>query len=222
MILAFEIVLAIVVIWAGMALTVQYRRDLNFHQAALYAPLKLLFRISDREITEARKAQPPVIYAVWHQSNLDPAVMLSLLPEDTLHILDETSARSHLIEPWRALGRTITFNAHHVFVSRRLVQRLKAKGRLCVYLPNDTEPDVKEFRIFRAVARIALKAEAQVVPVFLSRGGFLPARRVHTLPPMTIAELIERSGQEDMRASQALFGRMIEARNDQPPQDIDG
>ncbi|WP_404933298.1 1-acyl-sn-glycerol-3-phosphate acyltransferase [Nitratireductor sp. L15S-10] len=217
MILIIQFVLLVLAVWAAMAGIVQYRRGVSFHQAALHAPLKLVFRISDREIDLARKAETPVIYAVWHQSSLDPATMLALLPDDTLHILDEASAKSPLLEPWRALARTIAFNAHHVFVSRRLVRRLKGNGRLAVYMPDDTEPDTKAFRLFRAVARIALKAEANVVPVYMERRGLVPARHVRTLPPMTIEALIARSGREDMRASEALFGRMIEVRGAPAP-----
>ncbi|WP_295812987.1 2-acyl-glycerophospho-ethanolamine acyltransferase [uncultured Nitratireductor sp.] len=212
MILIIELVLLVVALWAAMAGIIQYRRNVSFHQAALHAPLKLLFRISDREIDAARKAEAPVIYTIWHQSGLDPASMLALLPDDTLHILDEASAKSPFLEPWRALARTIAFNAHHVFVSRRLVRRLKGNGRLAVYMPDDIEPDTKAFRLFRAVARIALKADARVVPVFMERRGFVPARHVRTLSPMTIGELIARANREDMRASEVLFERMIEVR----------
>lgn len=212
MILIIELVLLIVALWAAMAAIVQYRRGVSFHQAALHAPLKLLLRISDRGVDTARKADTPVIYVVWHQSSLDPAAMLALLPNDTLHILDEFSAKSPFLEPWRALARTIAFNAHHVFVSRRLVRRLRGNGRLAVYMPNDVNPDTKTFRLFRAVARIALKAEARVVPVYMERRGFVPARHVRTLEPMTIEQLIARSSRENMRASEALFERMIEVR----------
>ena len=100
--------------------------------------------------------------------------MLSLLPEQTLHILDEASAKSIWLEPWRELARTITFNAQHVFVSRRLVRVLKGNGRLAVYFPDSVEPDIKSFRLFRAVARIAMQADAKIVPVFVG-GGALPA-----------------------------------------------
>ena len=100
--------------------------------------------------------------------------MLSLLPEQTLHILDEESANSIWLEPWRELARTITFNAKHVFVSRRLVRVLRGKGRLAVYLPDDVEPDTKSFRLFRAIARIAVQADAKIVPVFVSGGRYLP------------------------------------------------
>ena len=41
------------------------------------------------------------------------ALMLSLLPEQTLHILDEDSAKAAWLEPWRELARTIAFNAEH-------------------------------------------------------------------------------------------------------------
>ncbi|TIW38205.1 MAG: 2-acyl-glycerophospho-ethanolamine acyltransferase, partial [Mesorhizobium sp.] len=102
---------------------------------------------------------------ISHQSRFEPALMLSLLPDDTLHILDDASARSPWLEPWRELGRTIAFNAEHVFVSRRLVRVLKGKGRLAVYLPDAVEPDVKSFRLFRAITRIAMQADASIVPI---------------------------------------------------------
>ncbi len=136
--------------------------------------------------------------------------MLSLLPEQTLHILDEAAANAMWLEPWRELARTITFNAKHVFVSRRLVRVLKGKGRLAVYLPDTIEPDTKAFRLFRAIARIAVQADAKIVPVFVSGGRYLPfsltpkeraprrwfrKQSITALEPMTIAQLIERAGE---------------------------
>ena len=103
---------------------------------------------------------------------IDPALMLSLLPDDTLHILDETSARSIWLEPWRELARTVAFKAEHVFVSRRLVRVLKGNGRIAVYFPDNVEPGAKAFRLFRAVARISMQADARIVPVFV--GGATP------------------------------------------------
>ena len=116
-----------------------------------------------------------------------------------------------------SLARTIAFNAEHVFVSRRLVRMLKGKGRLAVYLPDAVEPDVKAFRLFRAVARIAMQADARIVPIFVGGARHLPfsltpagqgaaplvpaAVRISVLEPMTIAELAERAerGQDDRR-----------------------
>lgn len=213
--LIVEIVLVLLVLWTAAAGFVLLRNEgLSGRQAALYVPLKLLFGIKDRDMAVTRQAEPPVIYVVWHQSQLDPALMLSLLPDDTLHILDEGSAHSPWLEPWRTLARCIEFKAQHVFVSRRLVQRLKGNGRLAVYMPDDTKPDTKAFRLFRAVAHIAARADARVVPVFVARGGFLSGRTAKTLPPMTIDQLIAHSGDRKMRASQALFSRMVEARGE--------
>ena len=154
--------------------------------------------------------------------------MLSLLPQQTLHILDETSAKSAWLEPWRELARTITFNAKHVFVSRRLVRVLKGKGRLAVYFPDSVEPDPKAFRLFRAVARIAAKADAKIVPVFVGDARHLPfslspaeraPRRwfpkltITALEPATLAQLIERAGGPSVApAANALFDRAAEAR----------
>jgi acyl-[acyl-carrier-protein]-phospholipid O-acyltransferase/long-chain-fatty-acid--[acyl-carrier-protein] ligase len=228
MILSGAILLGLLAIWLALAAVETFRLGIGFRQAFLYVPFKLAYRIGDSQIKNASKAQPPIIYAIWHQSRLDPALMLSLLPEQTLHILDEKSATSMWLEPWRELARTITFNAKHVFVSRRLVRVLKGKGRLAVYLPDNVEPDTKAFRLFRAVARIAVQADARIVPVFVSGGRFLPfsltsreraPRRwfkklsVVALEPMTIAELIERSGGSSVTtASNALFDRLAEAR----------
>ena len=135
MILLGSILLGLLAMWLALAMVETFRLGIGLRQAFLYVPLKLVYRIGDSPIRAASKADPPVIYAIWHQSRLDPALMLSLLPEQTLHILDEESAKSIWLEPWRELARTITFNAQHIFVSRRLVRVLRGKGRLAVYLP---------------------------------------------------------------------------------------
>jgi acyl-[acyl-carrier-protein]-phospholipid O-acyltransferase/long-chain-fatty-acid--[acyl-carrier-protein] ligase len=224
MILTAKIALCLLVAYLAAALWQKVHLGMTFHQALLYLPLKLVYRIRDGKMRAARDAAAPVVYVITHQSRLDPALMLALLPENTLHILDERSARSHWLEPWRELGRTIAFNAEHVFVSRRLVRVLKGKGRLAVYIPADVEPDVKSFRLYRAVARIALQADAKIIPVFINGARHLPfsltprekAPRswfprltVSTLEPMTIQQMI---GDSDMRPSDALFDRVAEAR----------
>jgi acyl-[acyl-carrier-protein]-phospholipid O-acyltransferase/long-chain-fatty-acid--[acyl-carrier-protein] ligase len=228
MILLGSTLLGLLAIWLALATIETFRLGIGFRQAFLYVPFKLAYRVGDSGIKDAAKTQAPVIYAIWHQSRLDPALMLSLLPEQTLHILDEESANSMWLEPWRELARTITFNAKHVFVSRRLARVLRGKGRLAVYLPDNVEPGTKSFRLFRAIARIAVQADAKIVPVFVSGGRFLPfsltpreraPRRwfqklsVTALEPMTIAELIERSGGPSVTtASNALFDRLAEVR----------
>jgi len=227
MILTGTIALCILAAFAGGAVWQMVRLGLTLHQALLYLPLKALYRIDDRSTRAARKADAPVVYVVCHQSKLDPALMLALLPDDTLHILDEASARSHWLEPWRELARTIAFNAEHVFVSRRLVRVLKGKGRLAVYLPDDVEPDTKTFRLYRAVARIALRADARVVPVFIAGARHLPfsltprykaPRRllprlnICMLEPQSISDLMAQNVTQPARASNALFDRIAEAR----------
>ncbi len=227
MILSGTIALCIVAAYLAGALWQKFRLGITLQQALLYLPLKLLYRIRDSKIRPARDAKAPVVYVVAHQSRLEPALMLALLPEDTLHILDEASARSAWLEPWRALARTIVFNAEHVFVSRRLVRVLKGKGRLAVYLPDNVEPDVKTYRLFRAVARIALRADAQVVPIFVGGARHLPfsltpaekaPRRwfprlvISALQPVKIADLMASSVKQPARASNALFDRVAETR----------
>lgn len=221
------VILALIAIWLGAAALVSYRLGLSLRQAMLYAPLRALYRIDDHDMKKARTADAPVIYAVSHQSQLDPAFMLALLPPDTLHILDEKSAKSMWLEPWRELARTIAFNAGHVFVSRRLVRHLRGKGRLAVYFPDETEPDAKSFRLYRAVARIAAKADARVVPIFVGGSRFtpfsltpphhaprslLPRLVIKALEPMTIPDLLVRSGAKRATNSNAFFDRIAEAR----------
>ncbi len=228
MILSGAILLGLLALWIAAAWALAFRLRINVRQAFLYAPLKLAYRIDDSQIRASSKAGAPVIYIVWHKSKLDPALMLSLLPDQTIHILDEQSANSIWLEPWRELARTITFNANHVFVSRRLVRVLKGKGRLAVYLPDEIEPDTKAFRLVRAIASIAVQADAKVVPVVVANGHYLfasltpkaraprrllPRLSVAALPPATIAELVEAAGGGTVTtASNALFDRLAEVR----------
>ncbi|GAA4534950.1 hypothetical protein GCM10023174_31720 [Chelativorans composti] len=212
-------------LWAAAALWLMTAMKLNFRQALLYVPLKLLFGVRDDVMVSVRDSQAPVIYAVWHSSRLEPALMLSLLPDDTLHILDVDSAQAWWLDPWRSLARTIVFNARHVFVSRRLVRRLRGRGRLALYLPDDPAPDTKAFRLFRAISRIAVSSDARIVPIYVEgadtsmlsldkdkRSRLLPRLRIHALPAMTIADLIAAAAPEKPLAAAAMFDYLLKVR----------
>ena len=163
MILTGMIVAALVALYVLTALWQGYRLGVTFQQAVLYLPLKVAFRISDSRIRTARQADAPVIYAISHQSRLDPALMLALLPEDTLHILDEESAASSWLEPFRTLARTIPFNASHVFVSRRLVRHLRGKGRLPpTWIATMSAPAVTAIRATARMSRNDLRSGSTV------------------------------------------------------------
>lgn len=227
MILTVTLLLGLVAAYLAIAAIEVTRLGISFRQALFYIPFKFLYPIADRRVLVARQAEPPVIYAVVHQSRIDPAMMLALLPQDTLHILDPDSASAAWLEPWRELARTIAFNAEHVFVSRRLVRHLRGKGRLAVYFPDAVEPDMKTFRLYRAVARIASKAEARIVPIFIGGARHLPfslttperaprrwfpTLRIGVLEPATLSELAERRGAPQSTMSNTLFDRVAEAR----------
>jgi acyl-[acyl-carrier-protein]-phospholipid O-acyltransferase/long-chain-fatty-acid--[acyl-carrier-protein] ligase len=230
MILTATVLGCLVAAYVAAALALMVRLRISLRQALAYLPLKLTLRIDDRAIATARAAQAPVIYVVIHRSRLEPALMLSLLPDDTLHILDPSSAATAWLEPWRALGRTIVFNAEHVFVSRRLVQILKRKGRIAVYLPDEVEPDSRAFRLYRAISRIALQADARVVTLAVEgsqqfpagrtgaqaariRSRWLPRLVVGALPGRTITELVADSLGGSTTGSNALFDRVAAARS---------
>ncbi len=225
MILAGAIVVGVVALWLVFAAAVGARLGISFRQALLYVPLKGVYRIADAPARVAHASAAPVVYVVLHQSRLEPPLMLSLLPAETLHILDERAARSAWLEPWRDLARTIAFNPRHVFISRRLVRHLRGNGRLAVYISDSIEPDTKEFLLYRAVGRIALAAEAKVVAIAVKGARhtvfsrtpaaeaprrFLGRLRVEVLEPMTVPELWDRLG-EGKRTGRAVFSRVSEA-----------
>jgi acyl-[acyl-carrier-protein]-phospholipid O-acyltransferase/long-chain-fatty-acid--[acyl-carrier-protein] ligase len=225
--IAFLIAGVAVATLVSLALWQVARLRLSFMQGLLYAPLKTLWRIDDAQIAAARRCATPVIYAIVHRSRLDPALMLSLLPEETLHILDEESATASWLEPYRSLAPTIAFNAEHVFVSRRLVRRLRAGGRLAVYIPDAVEPDQKSFRLYRAIARIASQADARIVAIDIGEARHLPFSltpahkaprrqfprlRIRALEGRTLTELAAQAGENITPRAHALFDRIAEAR----------
>jgi len=227
MILTASLLAGLAFAWLLIGVIEKIRLGITLPQAILYVPLKLAWRVADQRMALARDASAPVIYIVTHRSRIDPALMLSLLPHDTLHILDEKSAASTWLEPWRELARTIAFNAEHVFVSRRLVRVLKGRGRLAVYMPEAVEPDVKSFRLYRAVTRIAMQAEARIVPIFVGGANALPfalnppkglRRRwfprlsISVLEAKTVDELVALNGDGSASTSNAVFDRLAEAR----------
>jgi acyl-[acyl-carrier-protein]-phospholipid O-acyltransferase / long-chain-fatty-acid--[acyl-carrier-protein] ligase len=227
MILTGAILAGLVAAYALLAAAVAFSAGIKFRQALLYTPLKLIWRIDDRDIRLAHEAQAPVIYVVAHQSTLDPALMLALLPEDTLHILDEYSANAAWLEAFRNLGRTIGFKAEQFFVNRRLVRQLKGNGRLAVYIPDAVEPDAKAFRLYRAVAHIAASADARIVPIIVSGSKFLPFSHlpaekaprsrfrklsIVALPAEKLGGLAEGAELGRTSAANALFDRLAAAR----------
>lgn len=227
MILALTILLAAGAAYLAFSGWLKLSRRLTFHQALLYAPLKLLYRIDDTSLIQVGKANAPVIYVISHQSRLDPALMLALLPSGTLHILDEESAKSMWLEPWRELGRTITFNTGHLFVSRRLVRQLKGRSRLAVYLPPiSDETSRRQLSLYRAVARIAGRGDASVVVIhvhgYRKRNpsvvradavhlGLFPKLRITALPPVKLPDLTASSHEEDSTPSEVLSQRARQA-----------
>jgi acyl-[acyl-carrier-protein]-phospholipid O-acyltransferase/long-chain-fatty-acid--[acyl-carrier-protein] ligase len=224
--LTFVIGLCIAVIAAGLA--VAALREMSnsgndFRQALYFAPLKLIYRIDTRAMPRARDADRPVIYTISEQSKLDPAVYMALLPGDTLHILDPASAGNWLVETFRAVAKSVVFDREHMVSNRRLLRHLKGNGRLAVYFPENVEPDSKEFRLYRAVALLARKSNARVVPFHLKNARFLPSsftpaskaprRRfpklsVHTLPAERLDRLVEKTGRMFTTSVNALFDRM--------------
>jgi acyl-[acyl-carrier-protein]-phospholipid O-acyltransferase/long-chain-fatty-acid--[acyl-carrier-protein] ligase len=211
------------VAWLALAIWTSYRQRITLGQALAYTPLALIWRIDARTLRDANEPGP-MIYVVTHRSSLDPALMLSLLPEDTLHILDGYSSNAAWLEPWRSLARTATFNPEHIFVSKRLVRVLRGGGRLCVYMPAEITPESRSFSLYRAVARIAQRADARIMPIHVAERGKAPRHaeagevvgraplaglRIKALQPATIADLVAREG-EGARNSVALFNRVTE------------
>ncbi|MFZ2101937.1 MAG: AMP-binding protein, partial [Oricola sp.] len=171
----------------------------------------------------------PIIYMICERSRLDPAIYMAVLPEDTLHVLDPASAGSWLVQTFRALAKSVVFDKEHIVANRRLVRHLKGKGKLAVYLPEAVEPDDVNFRLYRAVALLARKSNARVVPLFMKNSRFLPssftpasqaprqrfpALAVHALPAERIDTLVETYGRNFITPANALFDRMALARVD--------
>ncbi len=217
----------VIAAYMAVAFLQMFRLGLSLRQALLYVPFKVFYCIDDRRMRTARNAERPVVYVITHQSRLDPALMLSLLPDDTLHILDEQSAKAMWLEPWRELARTMAFNAEHVFVGRRLVRVLQRKGRIAVYLPDNVEPDTRGLRLYRAVSRIALQGNARIVPICIDGSRYLPSShldeddaprrmlsrlRIGTLAPLTVDDMTARAGPAATTAANALFDRVAETR----------
>jgi acyl-[acyl-carrier-protein]-phospholipid O-acyltransferase / long-chain-fatty-acid--[acyl-carrier-protein] ligase len=216
MILTGAILAGLVAAYALAAGVLAWRAGIGFRQALVYLPLKTAWRVDERDARLARQGERPVVYVIAHQSRLDPALMLALLPEDTLHILDEYSAGAAWLEPYRNQARTIAFKAEHVFVNRRLVRVLRGNGRLAVYIPDAVEPDAKAFRLYRAIAQLIVRADAKVVPIVISGARFLPFSHLpeEKAPRSRWAKLkIVALGAEKLGGlANALFDRLAAAR----------
>ena len=102
MILTGAIVAGLLAAYLAVAGIVASRLAIDFRQALLYAAVQA--RLADRRPRHPpglARRRSPVIYVVAHQSKIDPALMLTLLPDNTLHILDDYSANAVWLEPFR-------------------------------------------------------------------------------------------------------------------------
>lgn len=222
MVVFVVLALALAALFA-VAAYVKARHNISWRQALHYTPLKIIYRIDGHRLINTAQTSGPVIYAISEQSKLDAAIMLALLPNDTLHVLDPPSAETWLVSTFRELTRSVVFDKDHMIKNRRLVRHLKGKGRLAVYFPENVEPSSENFRLFRAVTLLAQKSGAQIVPIHLRGGRFLrssytsvdkaprqffPALTVYTLPPQTVKSLKEKAGTNRTTAANALFDQM--------------
>lgn len=209
------------------ALVARHRLGLTFRQALLYAPLKLMHRVKDATIAGARSAKGPVVYVIASRSAHDAALALSLLPGDTLHVLDPDDAKRWWLDPYKALARTTVFDVRHILVNRRLKRILKGGGRLAVYLPGMAESSPSTIKLYKAVARTAQATNAAIVPIcFSGSDATLTSRRpdgevprrlfapitASALPAETLATTMERNQVQNPTAANALFDRIALAR----------
>jgi acyl-[acyl-carrier-protein]-phospholipid O-acyltransferase / long-chain-fatty-acid--[acyl-carrier-protein] ligase len=210
----------------GGAIYLSATRRLTFRQGLSYLPLKLLYRVDDQSLRDIGDIKGPLVYVISHQAKFDAALMLAVLPSDTLHILDPRAGH-WLVNSFRTLARSTVFGPEQILKNRRIFSQLRMGAHIAVYLPHPVEPDVKTFRLYRAVARMATAANAKIVAVhpggtrFLHSSFYpademprsvLPRLRVSARPAETLSAIMEKTGVAASTPANALFDRMAEAR----------
>ena len=213
--------------WIIHALWLGQRLGNGFAQSLVYVPLKLVLRIDDRMIGDTKDQHGPVIHAISHQSRFDAALVMLLLPKETLHILDPRSANHWLVAFIRPLVRSVVFSPEQLSADNRLRSQLKARGQIAVYLPKDVEPAAKTFRLFRIITRLALGTKAAVHAIHVGGSRQLPSsftpveeaprRRFGRLtvaarPAQAIGTIMMEQGAAASSPANALFDRLAEAR----------
>ena len=230
MILLGAILLGLLAVWLALAMVETFRLGIGFRQAFLYVPLKLVYRIGDSQIRAASQGR-----RAGHLRDLAPvaarpgADAVAAARTDAAHTRRRSrrnrcgwSRGASLPAPSPSTRSTSSSAGGWCGCSR-------GKGRLAVYLPDNVEPDTKSFRLFRADRAHRRPGRRQdraglrfrrALPALLADAA--RARAAPLVPealdhrrcaPMTIAELIERSGGSSVTtASNALFDRLAEAR----------
>lgn len=225
--MAFGLVLALAALFLGGAFYLSITLNLTYPQALAWLPLKLLYRIDDSGLSGHINQPGPLIYVISHQSRMDPALMLTRLPSDTLHMLDPRST-DHMLTNWfRPLARSTIFGADKLLKNRRIFSQLSMGARVAVYMPHQVEPDPKTFRLYRAVAHMAKAANAKVVAIHPGGSRFLPSSyypanemppsrfpklRLVARPGETLDALMAKTGPAHSNIANVLFDRLAEAR----------
>ena len=221
------IVTALAAGWIGFAFWFASRLGIGFGQALVFVPVSLALRIDISMLRPNPKTSGPVIHAISHQSAFDAALMMLVLPKDTLHILDPRAANNWLAGMLRSVVRSVVFSPEQLSGDHRLLSQLKTGGQIAVYLPKDVEPDAKAFRLFRIAARLAKVTNAAVHAIHVGGSRQLPSSytptdeaprrpfgplRIATRPPQAIGALVAEQGVAASSPANALFDRLAEAR----------
>lgn len=224
--MAFGLIGVLAAAAAAAVIYLSATRRISLPQALAYLPLKLLFRIDDKGRPDA-SASGPIVYVVSHQAALDAALMSALLPASTLHILDPRSAGHWLVRLMRPLARSTVFAPDQILANRRIFSQLVMGAQIAVYMPHAVELDVRSFRLYRAVARMAAAANAKIVTIHVGGArflhssfhaademprSFLPKLKVAARPAETVAALMEKAGPSASTQANALFDRIAEAK----------
>lgn len=223
--------LALLVVLAVTILLIAVRTagalGISMSRALALTPLKLVNRLDTRALETARAASKPTLYTISAQSHLDPAIFLAALPDDTLHVLSPEAAAHWAVSTMRGSARTVVFDKDKMIANRRLIKHLKGGGKLAVYVPPAVEPDADGFRLYRAVAIMARKTGAVIMPMRVEGSRFLPSSiipadqsprrrfvrlKIEALPAQTIDGLIEKRGRAFVNPANALFDAMAQLR----------
>lgn len=224
---ALLVIVALVAAIGWPAFQEHSRLGVTVRQALALALMRLLYRLDTRALAGVRDTDGPVIFAISEQAQLDPAIYLAALPHDTLHVLDPASADHWLVQACRSLARSVVFDKEKMIANLRVVRHLKGKGRLAVYFPDAVEPNAAGFRLHRAIALLARRTGATIVPLTTRNARFVgssftpagkaprqrwPKLRIHALPAANMESLIAIRGRGMATPANALFDRMAELR----------
>ncbi|TBW41247.1 acyl-[ACP]--phospholipid O-acyltransferase [Siculibacillus lacustris] len=191
---------------------------------ALFLIYRILFRLEVTGTENLENLGDRVVIALNHVSFLDAALALALMEREPVFAIDSAIAKRWWVRPFLRVARALPLDPTKPMATRTLIHAVESGDPLVIFPEGRLTVTGSLMKVYDGAGLVALKSDAQVVPVRLEgleqtpftrldpsqiRRRLFPKVRVTILPAQRLAVDPALTGRARRRAAgNALYGVM--------------